>query len=86
MNSSGELDAAIAATLAAAAFAIAAREEKLAAQREDSRSIAEPKSGYHRTTRASGGRWSFGGEVSGASVAAASAPPPCRTPPHGAPR
>jgi hypothetical protein len=86
MNSSGEFDAAFAATIAAAAFAIAVREEKLAAQRENSRSITEPKSGYRRTTRASRGRWSFGGEVFGASAAAASAPPPCRTPPHGAPR
>ena len=34
MNSSGEYDAAFAATIAAAAFAIAAREEKLATQKK----------------------------------------------------
>lgn len=34
MNSSGEYDAAFAATIAAAAFAIAAREAKLAAQKK----------------------------------------------------
>jgi hypothetical protein len=34
MNNNGEFDAAFVATIAAAAFAIAARQEKLAAQRE----------------------------------------------------
>jgi hypothetical protein len=60
MNSSGEYDAAFAATIAAAAFAIAAREDKLAAQK-NSVPIEEVTPSLSPVNRAEGTKKPAGG-------------------------